>query len=154
VSKSAKQITKAFNAASPEAFGTTAAALAPIEREAALASGVGQLRAQSLESAISSSGLRGTGLGVLASISAGVQPELEGLMRTFDEALRLTQGNVSSILGQKVGQPNDSIARALEGLATATASGLFNRKQTDYSNIPAPSGQTYTGSGDLNTLGQ
>lgn len=116
-----EQTALASQQASPEAFAKKAGEMEPAAREAALAGGAGQMRAQALEEAITASGLRDTGIGTLASIAAGVQVPLEGLAATFGAAMEDVTRTASTTLGQPItaGKTGfDNIARALEGLAT------------------------------------
>jgi hypothetical protein len=114
-----RHLENARGLATADAFGNEVTKLESGVREAALASGAGARRAQDLEAAITASGLRDTGIGTLASIAAGVQVPLEGIMATFSAAMGEIQKNVGVALGEPVGATRpDPLARALEGMAT------------------------------------
>lgn len=107
--------------ASAEQFGTRTGELEGLAREQALVSGAGAQRAQALETAITASGLRDTGLGTLASISAGVQQPLEELERSFGLALNETRRIVAARLGTPIPSEQrkpDRVAQGLEALAS------------------------------------
>lgn len=124
-----KHADRAIEFASPERTAQIFEEELPLARETALASGEGQRRAQAIESAISASGLRGTGLGALASVAAGVQTELAGLEQAIATTRDIQQRQVSSVIGTPVKESRDPLARALEGLASDVATGSLTRSR-------------------------
>lgn len=116
-SNSLKHIDRAIEFSSPERSAEIFRDVYPQAREVSMASGAGQRRAQAIESAITLSGLRGTGLGSLASVAAGVQPELAGLEEAIGMTRDIQQEQVSSVLGTPVQSSKDPITNALEALA-------------------------------------
>lgn len=103
----------------PEKIGETFGELRGVTREAALASGAGARREQQIQSAISLSGLRGTGLGSLAAIAGGVQEELGAIDLGLDKTLETTTAKVGEIAGAPLQRPRtgDRLAQAIEGMA-------------------------------------
>ena len=106
-------------AASPEKVAENVEALRATTREVALASGAGARREAQIESAVSLSGLRGTGLGSIASIAAGAQEDLASIGLAFDTAIDTTKRIVGNIAGREIptDRSGDRITQALEGLA-------------------------------------
>lgn len=141
-----RQLTQAEQEATPQSFfGNVAEAEGPA-REEALASGAGQQSAQALEAAITASGLRGTGLGTLASIAAGGQVELAGLEAMFQQALGETQRTVERTLGAPIRARGDSVAAALEGLSNFL---LTPREQRGPSGGPTEAPAIFSGQPDF-----
>jgi hypothetical protein len=118
--------------ATPAAFAEEVARSEGTVREAALASGEGARRAQSIEAAITASGLRDTGLGTLASLAAGIQVPLDTASKTLNLALEQTTQDVERQIGAlgRIRQQRDPVAMALEGLTTAFLAGGFKKKPT------------------------
>jgi len=140
-SNTLRNIDRAIEFTSPERTAETFMDIQPTARELSLASGQGQRRAQSIEAAITASGLRGTGLGALASVAAGAQVDLAGLETAVNMTRDIQQRQVSHVLGTPVKESRDPITRALEGLANAVIGfGQTRNQPTQATRVPENTG--------------
>jgi hypothetical protein len=131
--------------ASPEQFGKNFAEAYPEAREVAMASGEGARRTQAIESAITASGLRGTGLGSLASVAAGVQTELVGLEAGLEAARSITEQRVNVLAGTPIQPRRDRIAEALETMANAYLGFSSARGQSNAPPVQGPPAPFHVG---------